>query len=825
MNLDNKIAVIGFSGVFPGARSEDELWQLLSYGERHFTEIPIERWDVDSFYSEDRYARNKTLSKWVAPIDIDESQGSKFRPSCRESAFIDPQQTLLLEQTQNCLDNAKLTAGWLSDHQVSVTIGCMNIDQQLKVQQEMDEVGVLPASTTGSYEALLANRVSQVFGFTGESKSVNAACSSSGIALADAIRKLRSGETEYCLVGAANLNLLPLKYLSFSKAGMLSPSGECKPFDIEANGYVPGDAVAVVLLSRLSTAQANDHKVHAVIEGFASNHNGNKAIASTAPNVYAQYDLLKDALNDAEVEASSVSYIEAHGTGTSLGDPIEVEALSQVYGDTGAYVGSIKGNIGHTEATAGLAGLIKVILMMKNGKVPPNSWLDRLNPLIKERQSSLIFPTELADWHSKGKYYASISSFGFGGANTNIIVSAPDLADENNEVESVYLFAGSTAEQLQQTVSALSLGKLDQIKRFGQLQNGTETCLQQYRKFIRIGKGQAVPTSLLSSSTHLQPNQYPLISLTGLGDCSLLTKVLPYLKGGVLLADQNINIGNIETSNLLNTLPSHSVLFGSDVCAVNLPIKIDKLSSTFDSLLSQNNSELKDKASLLMEHQFTFKLLVQRWQQLVNKCLTTMEPSAPNQGNIVSNLPIVMAYASLYLKWSMSERTLGTEAMVMQVLIEQKVITEKQIIECVLSEHITVQALIESAITELLRNKPESFAACSQRIGAACALSSEINLDKLNANTGNHINILPQAINLTDSLTPVSIEHQQLESCIAEYWEHGGQIDWHQYAKSGSSNQSSNTELIIVSCDRYVSKAKQVTNQGSDDVKRLEVVD
>lgn len=418
-----KLAIIGYSCELAGAEDSNALWNLLTESQSAFEEIPKDRWAIEGFFSTARYEQNKSVSKWMAPINLTRANSrSKARLTSTEKAQIDPQQWLLFDHVERAMECAGIDASYLEQYNVSVSVGAMAVDNLFNKLDGTQAIG--PETTLGNFQALLANRVSSEFGFRGESKTINTACSASFMALSDAERLLTLNRADFSIVAAANLNLHPMKYISFSKAGMLSRKGRCTPFSIDADGYVPGDGVAALLVTTIERATDLGLPIFAVVDSVIGNHNGSRTPSITAPSVDAQVELLSDSLSMANVEPESISYIEAHGTGTSLGDPIEVDALSRVFSESD--VGSIKGVVGHTESVAGLAGIIKVILMMKHKVIPANSWIEALNPLVFERKGKLNFPTHNKHWKPMNDIRrAAVSSFGFGGANGHVILSEP----------------------------------------------------------------------------------------------------------------------------------------------------------------------------------------------------------------------------------------------------------------------------------------------------------------------------------------------------------------------------------------------------------------
>ncbi len=437
----DEIVVIGIACRFPGARDDNEYWENLINGVRSIREIPPERWDISTYYSPDISEPNKSISKWCGLVeDFDRFDSQFFHISPREAASMDPQQRLLLEEAWHCIENSGISPEKLSSRKTGVWVGVMAVDQQ----QHVADSGKMPDeySAMGSYSGMLANRVSHIFGFTGPSQSVDAACASSLLAIHEAKRALLTGEAEYALAGGVSLNFHPFKYISFSKARMLSPDGRCKTFDKDADGYVPGDGVGVLLLQRLSDALREGSHIYGIIRGSAVNHVGN-ALSVTAPKAEAQQEAILAAYQDAGLSPATVTYTEAHGTGTSLGDPIEVEALTQAFQKHTSErefctIGSVKTNIGHLEAAAGVAGVIKVLCMMRHRQIPRHLNLNVLNPVINFQDSPFSVATESRDWQSKENglpLRAGVSSFGMGGVSTHLLLEK-FVGSRSSETES-----------------------------------------------------------------------------------------------------------------------------------------------------------------------------------------------------------------------------------------------------------------------------------------------------------------------------------------------------------------------------------------------------
>ena len=424
------IAIIGIGCRFPGANNPESFWQVLSDGVDTITEVPSERWDIDAFYDPKPDTPGKMITRWGGFItQIDQFDSSFFGISPREAEYIDPQQRVFSEVVWEALENAGLIPGELSGSQTGVFIGIGNSDYNRLVAQDLLSMNVY--NGTGTSFCIAANRISYLFNLKGPSLAIDTACSSSLVSLHYACQSLRQGESDLCLAGGVNLILSPETTIGFSQGQMMAADGRCKTFDASADGYVRGEGCGVVVLKRLSDALEEGDHIQAVIKGSAVNQDG-LTNGLTAPNGPAQQALIRQALAKAGVKPAQISYVEAHGTGTSLGDPIEVNSLKNVLMEArelnqACWIGSVKTNIGHLEAAAGIAGLIKVVLSLQNKEIPPHLHLKQLNPYIKIKNTPIKIPTELQPWPAAvDKRLAGVSSFGFGGTNAHIIVeSAP----------------------------------------------------------------------------------------------------------------------------------------------------------------------------------------------------------------------------------------------------------------------------------------------------------------------------------------------------------------------------------------------------------------
>ncbi|HKV37012.1 MAG TPA: type I polyketide synthase, partial [Pyrinomonadaceae bacterium] len=431
------IAIIGMACRFPGANNPAELWQLLRGGVDAVTEIPADRWNADRFYDEDASVPGKMNTRWGGFLErIGYFDAHFFRVSPREAPHLDPQQRFLMEATWEALEDAGQVPGNLAGTRTGVFIGIMGSDYADTPMN--DPMLVNFYTVTGHSRGIAANRLSHFFDFRGPSMSVDTACSSSLVATNLACRSLWSGESTLAIAGGANLILSPEGTIWYAKAGLLARDGRCKTFDSRADGLVRGEGVGVVVLKLLSRALADGDPIHAVIKGGAINQDG-RSNGLTAPNRWAQEALIREACAQADVSPGQVSYVEAHGTGTALGDPIEAQALGAVLatdrseGNVCA-IGSIKSNIGHLEAAAGVAGLIKVVLMLKHREIPPSLHYRQPNPHIPFAQLPLRVQTSLTPWSiHTGPALAGVNAFGFGGTNAHLVVSEAPKTDHAAE--------------------------------------------------------------------------------------------------------------------------------------------------------------------------------------------------------------------------------------------------------------------------------------------------------------------------------------------------------------------------------------------------------
>jgi acyl transferase domain-containing protein/acyl carrier protein len=439
------IAVIGIGCRLPGdANTPQSFWELLRSGRSAIVEPSLDRWDARAFQDTDPDMPGKLQSSSCGFIqDVDQFDPHFFGITPREANAMDPQQRLALEASWEALEDAGIIPGSLAGSNTGVFIGIgLNDYGRLQIPgQALDRATMDPYFIQGNALCITANRISYVLDLRGPSMAIDTACSSSLVAVHNACHSLRSGESTLALVGGSNVILAPDN--SIGLKNFLSPDGLCKAFDSSADGYTRGEGVIILVLKRLSEAEAARDRIYAVIRGSAINQDGFSS-GLTVPNGVAQEALLRAALNNSGLSPDDIDYVEAHGTGTALGDPIEANALGAVFAEgreSGGelLLGSVKTNIGHLEAGAGIAGMLKVVLALYHAEIPPSLNFIEPNPLIDFEKQRLKVVTALTPWPKKDRpSRAGVSSFGFGGANAHTILEAyqPEsmAASENSTI-------------------------------------------------------------------------------------------------------------------------------------------------------------------------------------------------------------------------------------------------------------------------------------------------------------------------------------------------------------------------------------------------------
>ena len=433
------IAIVGIGCRFPGGIVDPEsFWNVLIAGVDAITEIPADRFDIDKFYDPKPGTRGKIVTRWGGFVDqrLEEFDAAFFGISRSYAERLDPQQRLLLETAWESLEDAGLDIVALQGSPTGVFVGQWVSDFEHRLFAHTGSLDFQMAMGTGRYAA--AGRVSYAFGFRGPSLAIDAACSSGLAAVHLAVRSLRNGDSAVALAGGVNVILQPHIHLAYSHSKMLAPDGRCRFGDARGAGYVRSEGAAVVVLKPLAAALAAGDRVYAVIRGSAVNNDGNSSGVMGRPSRVGQEELLRSALGDGDVRAAQLDYVEAHGTGTRAGDPVELAALGAVLaegrepGARRTLVGSVKTNFGHTEAAAGVAGLIKTALMLERSTIVPSLHFTTPNPEVAWAELPLEIASRASAWPEQGRSrFAGVSSYGIGGTNAHAILeSAPVVAQD-----------------------------------------------------------------------------------------------------------------------------------------------------------------------------------------------------------------------------------------------------------------------------------------------------------------------------------------------------------------------------------------------------------
>ena len=426
------IAIIGIGCRFPGGVSDSEsFWNLLMDGREAISEVPADRWNVARFYDSEPGLVGKTVAKRGGFLDeIDQFDPQFFGISPREAPYIDPQQRLLLETAWEAIEDAGMVLDFERGTDIGVFVGISHNDYQGLQHTSTDRVGISAHTPTGSAHSIAANRISYCLNLSGPSMAMDTACSSALTAVHVACEHVLAGRCHTALAGGVTVMITPDGFIGFSQAGMLSPEGKCKAFDAAANGFVRGEGAGMVLLKRLADAVADGDPIHAVIIGSALNQDGHTNGISL-PSPEAQARLVREACADAGIDPLRISYVEAHGTGTAVGDPIEAHALAEALCaartvDAPLVIGSVKTNLGHLETASGVAGLVKVALMLKHGRIPASLNFESPNPNIDFAALKMrVAVTSEAFPDTDAIRTAGVNSFGFGGANAHVILTEP----------------------------------------------------------------------------------------------------------------------------------------------------------------------------------------------------------------------------------------------------------------------------------------------------------------------------------------------------------------------------------------------------------------
>lgn len=440
------VVIVGMACRFPGgADSPEKFWELLAGGKDAIVEVPANRWNNDLFFDSRPAVPGKLNTRWAGFInDVDQFDAALFGIAPFEAPEIDPQQRLLMETSWRLLEHTGWRKDQLEGSDTGVFIGISTNDylyMKIKLLQGME--GFNAYSGLGNSNSIAANRLSYFYDLKGPSMAIDTACSSSLTALHLAANAILNNNCSQAIAGGVNVILSPGPTITLSQFGMMSPVGRCKTFDASADGYVRSEGCGLVMLKRRSVAIRDNDHILAVLRASVTGQDGHSS-GITFPNGTAQHRLIHQALNTASLSGDAISYVEAHGTGTAAGDPVEMEQIRKIYGQPGnqpCYVGAVKANIGHLEAAAGIASVIKGVLMLQKKAIPPQIHFSQLNPAIHLEESRLNIPTSLTPWETgNSTRKLAISSFGFGGALAHIILEEPVAETETTGSTAPFMF-------------------------------------------------------------------------------------------------------------------------------------------------------------------------------------------------------------------------------------------------------------------------------------------------------------------------------------------------------------------------------------------------
>lgn len=518
------IAIVGISGMMPQSEDLGEFWKNLKNSKDMITVIPEDRWNWKDYYGDSLREVNKSNSKWGGFMkEVDKFDPQFFGISEKEAQMMDPQQRIFLETVWRAIEDSGHRVSDLSGTKTGVFVGVATTDYRDLMNGQ--QIGLDGYTASGNSHCVLANRVSFLLNLRGPSAPIDTACSSSLIALHRAVESIHTGNCEMAIVGGVQVMLSPAGHISFGKAGMLSGDGKCRAFDKRANGYVRGEGAGAMLLKPLSAAKADGNHIYAIVKATGENHSG-RAIALTAPSSSAQAALLTEVYTKAQIDPATVGYIECHGTGTSLGDPVEIQALTKAF--SALYkscdkppakaphcgLGSVKSNIGHLETAAGVASLLKVLLAIKHKHIPASIHFEEINSFIDLKETPFYIVDKLRRWKavtgengSTVPRRAGVSCFGFGGANAHVVLEeyipparqapagaqAPQLIvlSAKNEdrlkayTQSIHTYLESEEVELIDLAYTLQIGRDEMPERLALIVSNTEDLKQKLEEILK----------------------------------------------------------------------------------------------------------------------------------------------------------------------------------------------------------------------------------------------------------------------------------------------------------------------------------------------------
>lgn len=455
-HLSEAVAVVGMSGKYAQADDLNAYWEMLCHGREAVREVPHSRWDADAYFDAEHGKSGKMYSKWAGFIeDVESFDAMFFSIVPTEAAIMDPQQRMFMEEGYKAFEDAGYCKRTLDGANCGIYFGI--------IKSEYDKIlenSALNGTITGGSSAIAAARLSYFLNLKGPAISLDTACSSSLVGLHLAVQALVRNEIDMALVGGSSLYLTPEAFINMCQAGMLSSDGHCKAFDAAADGFVPGEGVSAVVVKRLEDAVWEHDHIYGIIIASGINQDGHTN-GITAPSRQSQYQLIQRIYQQYHIQPADISYAEMHGTGTSLGDPIELEALNKVFLEAGCAehscrIGSVKSNIGHTTAAAGIAGLQKILLCMQHHQLVPTLNVKQLNPKFDFAHSAFLVNTETIPWQGDASHplRACLSSFGYSGTNSHVVAEEyfGTQCSAASASDGLFLLSAATAEALQRYV-------------------------------------------------------------------------------------------------------------------------------------------------------------------------------------------------------------------------------------------------------------------------------------------------------------------------------------------------------------------------------------
>jgi len=605
------IAIVGIDCRFPGARNKEEFWQVLCNGKDAISNIPDNRWNSESFYSEDTSGAGTMNTRNGGFItNADAFDAEFFGLSPREAEAMDPQQRLLLQTAWRAIEDSGVSPIQLDGSNTGVFIGIMG-NEWAHIHMT-DYHKITPQIGVGNGYCMTANRISYHLNLRGPSLAIDTACSSAIVAVHHACNSLLLGECNYALAGGVNLILTPALNIFYTQAGLSAPDGRCKSFSSDADGIGRGEGVGVVVLRRLSDAITDNQRIYAVIRGSAINQDG-RSNGITAPNRWAQQEVIKQAYERAQVTPKQITFIEAHGTGTILGDLIEVKALEHIHSvprTRPCYLGSVKSNVGHLEGAAGVVGLIKVALALHHKYLPATLHCEEENPHLKLDNNVLTLQKATTDLPKEETIFAGLSSFGLGGTNGHMVLqsfhaSAKPSVDCRKNSTGVFTLSAKNPHALRENIQE----QLDYLNKHPEL-NITSVCYGSNRV-----KGD-LPTRIafVSSSSKKLTEQLRDCLVNDSSYQSAIRQIKPNVKPKVafLFTGQGA-----QYSGMTRTLYQENNLFRGYLNDCDFALKPYLGMSIKEVIFNQDNQELLNQTRFTQPAMFAVEYaLAKLWQAL-----------------------------------------------------------------------------------------------------------------------------------------------------------------------------------------------------------------